>query len=89
MKDPSILSNERWRILKQQHFRGSRARSEGRVLTAPLASHPWEADIMVLIRKCPNVYTDIVEGARLPKIPVEVQDLILHENWKAVFPQWT
>ena len=100
--------------------------------------HPWEADVMVLIRKCPNVYTDIsavhyrpwrywqalvtameygveqkilpgsdfpsatldnviaglrnvnaiVEGTRLPKIPVEVQDLILYENWKAVFPQW-
>jgi len=100
--------------------------------------HPWEADVMVLIRKCPNVYTDIsavhyrpwrywqalvtameygveqkilpgsdfpsatldnviaglrnvnaiVEGTRLPKIPVEVQDLILYENWKAMFPQW-
>jgi hypothetical protein len=100
--------------------------------------HPWEADVMVLIRKCPNVYTDIsavhyrpwrywqalvtameygvehkilpgsdfpsatldnviaglrnvnaiVEGTRLPKIPLEVQDLILYENWKAVFPQW-
>ena len=21
--------------------------------------HPWETDVMVLIRKCPNVYTDI------------------------------
>jgi hypothetical protein len=30
----------------------------------------------------------IVEGTRLPKIPVEVQDLILYENWKALFPQW-
>jgi len=100
--------------------------------------HPWEADVMVLIRKCPNVYTDIsavhyrpwrywqalvtameygvehkilpgsdfpsatmdnviaglrnvnaiVEGTRLPQIPAEVQDLILYENWKAVFPQW-
>jgi len=30
----------------------------------------------------------IVEGTRLPNIPAEVQDLILCENWKAVFPQW-
>ena len=30
----------------------------------------------------------IVEGTRLPKIPAEVQDMILYENWKAVFPQW-
>ena len=29
---------------------------------------------------------DIVEGTRLPKIPVEVQDMILFENWKAFFP---
>lgn len=100
--------------------------------------HPWETDVMVLIRKCPNVYTDIsavhyrpwrywqalvtameygvehkilpgsdfpsgtmdnivnglrnvnalVEGTRLPKIPVEVQDMILYENWKAFFPHW-
>jgi len=100
--------------------------------------HPWETDVMVLIRKCPNVYTDIsavhyrpwrywqalvtameygvehkilpgsdfpsatmdnviaglrnvnaiVEGTRLPKIPTEVQDLILYENWRTVFPQW-
>jgi len=100
--------------------------------------HPWETDVMVLIRKCPNVYTDIsavhyrpwrywqalvtameygvehkilpgsdfpsgtmenivnglrnvnalVEGTRLPKIPVEVQDMILYENWKAFFPNW-
>ncbi len=93
---------------------------------------------MVLIRKCPNVYTDIsavhyrpwrywqalvcameygvehkilpgsdfpsatmenvVAGLRavnkvvartsLPKIPSEVQDMILHENWKAFFEKW-
>jgi predicted TIM-barrel fold metal-dependent hydrolase len=100
--------------------------------------HPWETDVMVLIRKCPNVYTDIsavhyrpwrywqamitameygvehkilpgsdfpsgtmdnivaglrnvnkiVEGTPLPKVPVEVQDMILYENWKAFFPHW-
>jgi uncharacterized protein len=100
--------------------------------------HPWETDVMVLIRKCPNVYTDIsavhyrpwrywqalvtameygveskllpgsdfpsasmdnvvaglrkvndiVDGTRLPKIPAEVQDMILFENWKAFFPEW-
>jgi hypothetical protein len=30
----------------------------------------------------------IVEGTRLPKIPVEVLDSILYENWKVIFPQW-
>ena len=30
----------------------------------------------------------LVEGTRLPKIPVEVQDMILYENWKAFFPNW-
>ena len=100
--------------------------------------HPWETDVMVLIRKCPNVYTDIsavhyrpwrywqalvtameygvehkllpgsdfpsasidnviaglrkvneiVQGTHLPKIPVEVQDMILFENWKQFFPEW-
>jgi hypothetical protein len=30
----------------------------------------------------------IVEGTPLPKIPVEVQDMILYENWKAFFPHW-
>jgi hypothetical protein len=100
--------------------------------------HPWETDVMVLIRKCPNLYTDIsavhyrpwrywqalvtameygvehkllpgsdfpsasidnviaglrkvndiVEGTHLPKIPVEVQDMILFENWKQFFPEW-
>lgn len=100
--------------------------------------HPWEADVVALIRKCPNMYTDIsavhyrpwrywqalvtameygvehkilpgsdfpsatmenviaglrnvnriVEGTALPKVPVDVQDQILHENWKAFFPQW-
>jgi predicted TIM-barrel fold metal-dependent hydrolase len=100
--------------------------------------HPWETDTIVLIRKCPNVYTDNsavhyrpwrywqamvtameygvehkillgsdfpsgtidhvidglravnrpVEGTPLPKIPGEVQEMIIHENWKACFPEW-
>jgi predicted TIM-barrel fold metal-dependent hydrolase len=100
--------------------------------------HPWETDLIVLIRKCPNLYADIsavhyrpwrywqamvtameygvehkilpgsdfpsgsmanivaglrnvnqvVAGTGLPKIPDEVQDMILYENWKAFFPYW-
>lgn len=100
--------------------------------------HPWETDLIVLIRKCPNMYADIsavhyrpwrywqamvtameygvehkilpgsdfpsgtmanivaglrnvnqvVAGTGLPKIPDEVQDMILYENWKAFFPHW-
>jgi uncharacterized protein len=100
--------------------------------------HPWEDDMIALVRKCPNVYTDIsavhyrpwrywqsmvaaleygiahkillasdfpsgtisnvitglrnvnapVEGTRLPTIPTEIQDMIIHENWKAFFPHW-
>lgn len=100
--------------------------------------HPWEEDVIVLIRKCPNVYTDIsavhyrpwrywqamvtameygvdhkillasdfpsgtitnvinglhnvnapIEGTNLPKIPNDIQERILHENWKQVFPEW-
>ena len=100
--------------------------------------HPWEEDVVVLIRKAPNVYTDIsavhyrpwrywqamvtameygvdhkillasdfpsatisnvitglrnvnrpVEGTNLPKIPKEVQDRIIYENWKEFFTQW-
>jgi uncharacterized protein len=100
--------------------------------------HPWEEDTVVLVRKCPNVYTDIsavhyrpwrywqamvtameygithkillasdfpsgtisnvidglrnvnapVEGTNLPKIPVEIQDRIIYENWKSFFPEW-
>jgi len=30
----------------------------------------------------------VVEGTNLPKIPDEVQDMILYENWKDFFPQW-
>ena len=31
---------------------------------------------------------DIVEGTRLPKIPTEIQDGIIYENWKQPFPEW-
>lgn len=101
--------------------------------------HPWEADVVALIRKCPNVYADIsavhyrpwrywqamvtameygvthklllgsdfpsatvaqvidglrdvnapVSGTRLPTIPVEIQDAIIHENWQRCFPEWS
>jgi uncharacterized protein len=100
--------------------------------------HPWEADLVALIRKCPNLYADIsavhyrpwrywqamvtameygvthklllgsdfpsasvahvieglrnvnapVEGTALPKIPISIQDAIIHENWKRFFPEW-
>ena len=100
--------------------------------------HPWEEDLIALIRKAPNMYADIsavhyrpwrywqamvtameygvthkillasdfpsatidnviaglravnapVEGTRLPQIPVEIQDRIIHENWKDPFPEW-
>jgi hypothetical protein len=29
-----------------------------------------------------------IEGTRLPCIPVEIQDRIIHENWKEPFPEW-
>jgi hypothetical protein len=29
-----------------------------------------------------------VEGTNLPRIPKEIQDLIIYENWKQFFPQW-
>ncbi len=29
-----------------------------------------------------------VEGTKLPRIPTEVQDRIIYENWKAFFPGW-
>jgi uncharacterized protein len=100
--------------------------------------HPWEEDVVALIRKAPNVYADIsavhyrpwrywqamvtameygvthklllasdfpsgtidnviaglrnvnapVEGTRLPQISREIQDRIIYENWKEVFPEW-
>lgn len=100
--------------------------------------HPWEEDLIALMRKAPNVYADIsavhyrpwrywqamatameygvthklllasdfpsatvdnvilglravndpVAGSSLPKIPVEIQESIIHENWKSLFPEW-
>jgi hypothetical protein len=35
-----------------------------------------------------NNINSIVEGTRLPQVPVEVRDMILHENWKPFFPRW-
>ncbi len=29
-----------------------------------------------------------VEGTNLPKIPTEIQDQIIYENWKSFFPEW-
>jgi uncharacterized protein len=108
-----------------------------RMIVAHLG-HPWEEDLVALIRKCPNVFADIsaihyrpwrywqamvtameygvthklllasdfpsgtltnvinglrtvnkpVDGTGMPRIPVEIQDRIIHENWKAVFPEW-
>lgn len=101
--------------------------------------HPWEEDVIALIRKCPNVYADIsavhyrpwrywqamitaieygvahklllasdfpsasivnvieglrnvnrpVEGTGLPKVPTEIQEQVINENWKSFFPEWT
>jgi predicted TIM-barrel fold metal-dependent hydrolase len=101
--------------------------------------HPWETDLIALLRKAPNLYADIsaihyrpwrywqamvtaleygvmhklllgsdfpsgtvenviaglravndpVEGTGLPRIPDEVQDQIIHENWKSLFPAWS
>lgn len=31
---------------------------------------------------------DPVEGTRLPRVPGEMQDMILYENWKGFFPEW-
>lgn len=100
--------------------------------------HPWEEDLVALMRKTPNMYADIsavhyrpwrfwqamvtameygvthklllgsdfpsgtvtnvinglraindiVEGTALPKIPAEIQDRIIYENWKGPFPEW-
>ena len=30
-----------------------------------------------------------VEGTGLPKIPVEIQNAIINENWRRFFPEWT
>jgi uncharacterized protein len=108
-----------------------------RMIVAHLG-HPWEEDLVALIRKAPNVYADIsavhyrpwrywqamvtameygvthklllasdfpsativnviaglravnapVEGTRLPQIPVEIQDRIIHDNWREPFPEF-
>jgi predicted TIM-barrel fold metal-dependent hydrolase len=100
--------------------------------------HPWEDDLIALMRKCPNLYADIsavhyrpwrywqslvsameygvthklllgsdfpsatvanvidglrrinapVEGTGLPRVPEEVQERIVSENWKRFFPEW-
>lgn len=107
---------------------------ELRVIIAHLG-HPWEQDVVALIRKAPNVYADIsalhyrpyrfwqamvtayeygvthklllgsdfpsatveqtvaglrrvndvVAGTPLPPIPVDVQDEIIHANWRRFF----
>ncbi len=31
---------------------------------------------------------DPVEGTGMPRFPVELQDRIIHENWKSFFPEW-
>jgi predicted TIM-barrel fold metal-dependent hydrolase len=108
-----------------------------RMIVAHLG-HPWEEDLVALIRKSPNVYADVsachyrpwrfwmamatayeygvshklllgsdfpsgtidnvidglrrvnepVAGTRLPHIPDDVVEGIVHENWKALFPEW-
>lgn len=108
-----------------------------RIIVAHLG-HPWEEDLIALIRKTPNMYADIsavhyrpwrywqamatameygvtnklllgsdfpsatiddviaglrsinriVDGTALPKIPTEIQERIVNENWKAAFPEW-
>ncbi|MEO7294837.1 MAG: amidohydrolase family protein [Candidatus Limnocylindria bacterium] len=110
---------------------------ELRMIVAHLG-HPWEEDLIALVRKAPNVWVDIsavhyrpwrywqamvtameygvmhklllasdfpsatienviaglravndvVEGTRLPMIPTEIQDQIIGENWKELFPEW-
>lgn len=108
-----------------------------RMIVAHLG-HPWEEDLVALIRKAPNVWADIsavhyrpwrywqamvtameygvthklllasdfpsatianvieglravndlVQGTQLPTIPAEIQDRIIGENWKELFPEW-
>ena len=108
-----------------------------RIIVAHLG-HPWEEDLIALLRKSPNMYADIsavhyrpwrywqamvtameygvthklllasdfpsatidnviaglrnvnhiVEGTSFPKIPVEIQDRIISENWKAALPEY-
>lgn len=108
-----------------------------RMIVAHLG-HPWEEDLVALIRKCPNVYADVsavhyrpwrcwqamvnaveygvahklllgsdfpsatvdnvIDGLRrvndpvrntdLPKVSDEVVEMIIHENYRHVFPDW-
>ena len=108
-----------------------------RMIVAHLG-HPWEEDLVALLRKAPNLYADIsavhyrpwryyqamvtaleygvthklllgsdfpsakvddviaglrsinaiTEGTALPRIPGDVQESIIGENWKAAFPEW-
>jgi len=108
-----------------------------RVIVAHLG-HPWEEDLVALLRKSPNMFADIsavhyrpwrywqamatameygvtgklllgsdfpsatiddviaglhkvndvVHGTSLPRIPAEIRDRIIQENWKAAFPEW-
>ena len=30
----------------------------------------------------------IVEGTNFPKVPKDIQDMIIYENWKQFFPHW-
>ena len=107
-----------------------------RMIVAHLG-HPWEEDLIALIRKAPNMYADIsavhyrpwrywqamvtameygvthklllasdfpsatidnviaglrnvnaiVEGTKFPTIPTEIQERIIHENWREGFPE--
>jgi uncharacterized protein len=108
-----------------------------RMIVAHLG-HPWEEDLVALLRKSPNMYADIsavhyrpwrywqamvtameygvthklllasdfpsatidnviaglhnvnaiVEGTKLPQIPTDIQDRIIHENWREGFPEF-
>lgn len=108
-----------------------------RMIVAHLG-HPWEEDLVVLMRKSPNLYADIsavhyrpwrywqamvtaleygvtdklllgsdfpsarvddviaglrrvndvVDGTALPRIPDDVQERIISENWRRAFPEW-
>lgn len=110
---------------------------EIRMIVAHLG-HPWEEDLVALMRKAPNLYADIsavhyrpwrywqamatameygvtnklllasdfpsatlddvidglrainapVDGTPLPKIPMEIQESIIYENWQYLFPEW-
>jgi hypothetical protein len=52
-----------------------------------LASDFPSATIDNVITGLRNVNAPI-EGTKLPRIPTEIQDQIIYENWKAFFPEW-